>query len=70
METQVQHWCPVCDQGWVAPVRIAPIDKTGWLCAECEAFWPVASARAIANQPFVQFGVWAREQGGEVVVER
>jgi len=70
MKKPTKHWCPECDQGWVERVTIAPMQQKGWLCSECEAFWPFASAKSIGNKSFVQFGVWAREQGEDVVVVR
>lgn len=57
------HWCPACDAGWVEPVTINPMGIRGWLCGECEAFWPGADVHAIGATAFVQLGVWLREQG-------
>lgn len=55
-----KHWCPLCDQGWVEQVSIAPIHKKGWLCAECEAFWP---KKPLTEESFVQFKAWLEMQG-------
>lgn len=60
-----QHWCPICDAGWVEQVRIEPAGSEGWLCGECEAFWPTNNPQAVFNEPFVQFGPWVREEGLE-----
>lgn len=31
--------CPVCQQDWVNPVRIAGTEIGFWLCSECESVW-------------------------------
>lgn len=67
-----KHWCPICDEGWVEHVTITPTATIGWLCTECEAFWPHADITAIRTEPFIQFGTWveAQDLGDEVKVER
>jgi hypothetical protein len=58
-----KHWCPVCDEGWVKHVTIRPTTHTGWLCSECEAFWPDVDINTIRTSPFIQFSTWLDEQG-------
>lgn len=52
-------WCPACDEGWVDAVEIQPLELTGRLCAECEAFWP--DEQMINEEMFAQLSVLAAE---------
>lgn len=70
MSGHAKHWCEVCDQGWVEQVSITPGHHKGWLCGECEAFWP-KKPLLLAN--VIQFSAWLKEQGigkDDVKVER
>lgn len=34
-----KKWCPVCNQGWVIPMRITSTSEIIQCCMECEAVW-------------------------------
>ena len=34
-----KHWCPICDQGWVFPVKILKSGLFIFVCEESEETW-------------------------------
>lgn len=53
--------CPLCGQGTVREVRLIALDRTGFLCDECDAFWEHRSA--ISAHQYADYGTWMEARG-------
>lgn len=60
---KTKTWCPVCDQGWVVPIRIKALDLSGLYCEECSAFRP--EFHGPSSKAFLQFETFMKTFGLE-----
>jgi hypothetical protein len=58
---KTKTWCPVCDEGWVVPIRVKALDLNGLYCEECSAFWPQFDGPS--PKAFLQFEPFVRSFG-------
>lgn len=53
--------CPRCLQGQVAAVCLNALNRTAYLCEECDALW--FQRERIASTTWVDFGTFMEAQG-------